>query len=83
MKYAYYDFRGRLARGNVDIMDYDDLRTRFEFYDGGTWAKDEERSLHLSDAMMDYGGYSPSDYEDLTVEQAMQMIEKLDKGEKR
>lgn len=80
MKYAYYDFRGRIARGNVDVLDYDDLRTRFEFYaGGGKWVKDEERSLHLSDAMMDYGDYSTSDYDDLTEDEAMRRIVEIDK----
>lgn len=74
MKYAYYDFRGHLARGNADVLDYDDLRTRFEFYEGGKWVKDEERSLHLSDAMMDYGDYSPSDYDEITEAEAMKRM---------
>lgn len=82
MKYAYYDFRGRIARGNAEVLDYDDLRTRFEFYAGdGKWVKDEMRSLHLSDAMMDYGDYSVFDYDDLTEEDAKKRIAEIDDKE--
>ena len=79
--YKYYDFRGRLAR-EKDEGEYWRVhpQQRFEFYTGdGKWIKDEERSLHLSDAMMDYGDYSTSDYDDLTEDKAMRRIAEIDK----
>lgn len=79
MKYAYYDFRGHVARGNANVLEYADLRSRFEFYKDGIWVQDANRSLHLSDAMMDYGEYSPSDYDEITEEQAQSLIAEIDK----
>lgn len=79
--YKYYDFRGHLAREKAE-GEYWRVhpRTRFEFYEGGKWVKDEERSLHLSDAMMDYGDYSTSDYDDLTEDEANARIVKTHLG---
>lgn len=78
--YKYYDFRG-IAREKAE-GEYWRVHptTRFEFYaGGGKWVKDETRSLHLSDAMMDYGDYSTSDYDDLTEDEAMRRIAEIDK----
>ena len=80
MEFKYYDFRGNLAREENSPEHWRaHPRSRFEFYKDGSWVKDENRSLHLSDAMMDYGEYSPSDYDDLTEEQAQQLMTEIDK----
>ena len=67
----YYGFCGTVAR-KVD-------QNAKEFYRGnGKWEEDDRMSLNLNDAMMDYGDWSPSDYDDLTEEQAMEWIKKVD-----
>ncbi|MCI5797736.1 MAG: hypothetical protein MR024_03875 [Firmicutes bacterium] len=74
IKYEYYDFLGHLARCSK-------LKPT-EFYENGKWIQNERRALHLHDAMMDYGDYSVLDYDDLTEEQAMEMMKELDNKKK-
>ena len=60
--------------GNVNyyLSSYN-LATK-EFYKNGEWINDKVLNRHLTDAMMDYGDWSPSDYDDITEEEAMNLI---------
>lgn len=77
IRYLYYDFlQGNIARevaGNSAFP-----MNRFEFYQYGEWKSDYQRSLGLSDAIMDYD-FSIWDYEELTEEEAMRRIAEVDK----
>ncbi len=72
-EYLYYDYHnGHIAReirGNSKCAS-----NRFEFYIDGEWINDYDLSLHLSDAVHDFGDYSIFDYEELTEEEAMRRI---------
>ena len=77
VKYLYYDYHeGYIAReieGNHECAS-----ERFEFYLDGEWVNDWDLSLNLSDATMCVMGYSMFDYEELTEEEAMRRIAKID-----
>ncbi len=72
-KYLYYDYHnGHIAReirGNSKCA-----CNRFEFYINGEWINDYDLSLSLSDAVMDFGGYSIFDYEELSEDEVMRRI---------
>lgn len=78
MEYTYFDFRGHLAR-----IDKEKMWTYMkEFYENGEWVKNVERDLYLTDVIMDYGDYGPSDYDVTSEERAMQMMQEMDKTKK-
>ncbi len=72
-EYFYYDYHnGHIARekrGNSACAS-----NRFEFYIDGEWINDYGLSLSLSDAVMDFGGYSIFDYEEISEDEAMRRI---------
>ncbi len=73
LKYWYYDYHnGHIAR--EIIGNHKCACNRFEFFIDGEWINDYDLSLNLSDATMDFGGYSVFDYEELTEEEAMRRI---------
>ncbi len=77
-KYLYYDYlNGNIAREEVGNNAC--ASTRFEFYKNGEWVPDPTRSLHLSDATMDFGDSSVWDYDELTEAEAMRRISEVDK----
>lgn len=70
MQYKYYKFGNKIARLGKDKT----ITSSKEFYKNGEWINDEVSDRHLTDAMMDYGDWSPSDYDDITEEEAMNLI---------
>lgn len=71
-KYKYYYFKGKVAR----LKDGEfDVRPK-EFFIDGEWVVDKELNLNLNDAIMDYGDYSWNDYEEISEEQAYQIMNK-------
>ena len=76
-KYLYYDYHnGHIAREEVGNCYC--ASNRFEFYIDGKWINDYSMSLHLSDAIMNCCGYSFSDYEELTEDEAMRRLSKCE-----
>ena len=70
MQYRYFKFGDKIAR-----LDKDKVTTSSkEFYKNGEWVNDEVSNRNLTDAMMDYGDWSPSDYDEITEEEAMNLI---------
>ena len=70
MQYKYYKFDNEIARLGKDKT----ITSSKEFYKNGEWINDKVLNRHLTDAMMDYGDWSPSDYDDITEEEAMNLI---------
>lgn len=77
-RYLYYDYHnGNIAR--EEVGNYACASNRFEFFIDGKWINDWDLSLNLSDATMEFGGFSIFDYEELTEEEAMRRISEIDK----
>lgn len=78
-KYLYYDYHnGNIARERVGNNAFP--MNRFEFYRrNGVWLNDCNLSLSLSDATMDFDGFSVFDYEELTEEEAMRRVAEIEK----
>ena len=69
-KFKYFYFKGKVAR-----LKEGDFETRpKEFYIDGQWVVDKELNMNLNDAIMDYGDYSWNDYDEISEEQAYQII---------
>ena len=80
-EYWYYNYRnGYIAREEVG-NDYC-AANRFEFYLEGKWINDYDLSLHLSDAIHCVNGYDMFDYKELTEEEAVAAIKKIDNEER-
>ena len=78
IKYLYYDYHnGHIAReeyGNDKCV-----ANAFDCYIDGEWINDYTLSLHLSDAIRNCCGYTFSDYEEITEEEAMRRIAEIDR----
>lgn len=71
--YKYYIYRDFwLARSKDDTSN---LSSK-EFYIGGEWKYDARLNLGLNDAIMDYGDASVFDYDEISEEEALAIIEK-------
>lgn len=69
-KFRYYYFKGKVAR-----LKEEDYETRAkEFFIDGQWVVDKELNIALNDAIMDYGDYSWNNYDEISEEQAYQII---------
>jgi len=66
----YYLFRERrLARSQ------DGSLGNYEWLINGEWKEDTDMSRALNDARVDFGDYSPNDYDDITPEIAEELIQ--------
>ena len=72
---TYIKFKNKVGRihSNGDSK----LYSTKEWYINGEWVEDADMSLDFNDAMMDFGGWSLSDYENLTESEAMKLIKAI------